>query len=257
MLLAGSALKGFALEAEDGRFGAVSDFLFSDETWEMCWLVVDTGGWLTGRKVLIHPSAIGRVDYGRQQFLVALSKAQVKGSPDILADQPVSRQMERDLYGYYGWDPLWSGGFYGPLAMGSPLGMSPYLGGGAPLGGTDVGNRGEHWDPGGYEDPHLRSVTGMTGYHLYACDDGIGHVENLLIESAAWAIRYLVVDTRNWWSGRHVLLSPDAVTDISWLQHEMRLNVTRPGQIGPPWDPLALINDDYERQLHSHYGWRG
>ena len=63
MLEVGSALKGYAIEASDGRIGTVDDFLFDDRTWKIRWLVVDTGRWLTGRKVLIHPSAIGRADY--------------------------------------------------------------------------------------------------------------------------------------------------------------------------------------------------
>jgi hypothetical protein len=43
----------------------------------------------------------------------------------------------------------------------------------------------------------------------------IGHLEKLLIENANWNIRYLIVDTKNWWPGKHVLISPDAVQEIS------------------------------------------
>ena len=204
MLLAGSALKGFALEATNGKLGTVSDFLFSDETWRMRWLVVDTGVWLTGRKVLIHPSAIGGADYEHRELPVALTKAQVEGSPDILQDRPVSRQMENDLYGYYGWDPLWSGGFYGGGAMTLPFVPSSYLGDTALLERTDFEDQDEH------DDPHLRSMTAVTGYHIHASDGEIGHVENLLVDSASWRIRYLIADTRNWWPGKHVLLSPAA-----------------------------------------------
>jgi uncharacterized protein YrrD len=56
MMLAVSALKGFAIEARDGKIGTVSDFLFDDRSWKIRWMVVDTGGWLTGRKILVHPS---------------------------------------------------------------------------------------------------------------------------------------------------------------------------------------------------------
>ncbi len=255
MLQAGSALRGFALAANDGRRGTVSDFLFSDETWKIRWLVVDTGAWLTGRKVLIHPSAIGRADYKLQELPVALTKAQVEGSPDILQHRPVSRQMESDLYGYYGWDPLWGGGFYGFYgagAMASQLAPSPYFGETALLQRTDVGDQGDH------EDPHLRSLNAVRGYHIRAGDGEIGHIENLLIDSSAWNVRYLIVDTRNWWPGKHVLLSPSAVSEVSWSQHEMCLNVTRDQvRSSPPWDPLALIDQTYERRLHSHYGWPG
>jgi hypothetical protein len=75
MLLVGSALKGYAIAASDGQIGTVSDFLFDDRTWKVRWLVVDTGTWLSGRMVLIHPSAIGQADYERRQLPVALTMA--------------------------------------------------------------------------------------------------------------------------------------------------------------------------------------
>ena len=109
MLQVISPLKGFAIEASDGRIGSVVDYLFEDASWKVRWLVIDCGTRLTGRKVLIHPSAISREDLEQQKFVVALTKAQVEDSPKLLEDQPVSQQMENLLYTYYGWDPLWGG----------------------------------------------------------------------------------------------------------------------------------------------------
>jgi hypothetical protein len=113
MLNAVSSLKGFEIQAKDGSLGTVSDFLFDDSTWKVRWMVVDTGRWLTGRKVLIHPSAVISAEYGQRELNVALTKAQVKDSPDIRQDRPVSQQMQNDLYGYYGLDPLWGGSMFG------------------------------------------------------------------------------------------------------------------------------------------------
>ena len=135
MLQVISPLKGFAIEASDGRIGTVVDYLFDDASWKVRWFVIDCGMWLTGRKVLIHPSAISREDLEQQQFVVALTKAQVEESPKLLEDQPVSQQMENQLYSYYGWDPHWGGANLSaiPGAMASPLMAPPYLG----LGPTD------------------------------------------------------------------------------------------------------------------------
>ncbi len=251
MLLVGSALKGYAIEASDGRIGTVGDFLFDDRTWKMRWLVVDTGGWLTGRKVLVHPSAITHVDYDRQELPVSLTKAQVEASPDILTDAPVSQQMETNLYDYYGWDPLWSGQYFDAGPMAGVVLPSPYFGGTL----REPGDFQLHSDDG---DQHLRSIAAVKGYHIHATDGDIGHVENFLIDDASWGIRYLIVDTRNWWPGQHVLMSPYAVRDISWRDHEVRLDVSRDRvKASPAWDPLAIIDQLYEKRLHSHYGWPG
>src|SRR5580693_8196336 len=103
MLHNASKIHGYAIEASDGRLGTVSDFLFDDASWLVRWLVVDTGTWLSGRKVLLPPFVLGHPDPRNREFPVRLTMAQVKGSPDINSDQPVSRQMESTVYDYYGW----------------------------------------------------------------------------------------------------------------------------------------------------------
>src|ERR1700685_2035912 len=99
-----SALKGFAIEATDGRIGTVVDFLFDDASWKVRWLVVDCGSWLKGRKVLLHPSAVSYAGLEDEQFELKLTVAQVEGSPNWQEHQPVSQQMQNRLYDYYGWD---------------------------------------------------------------------------------------------------------------------------------------------------------
>lgn len=260
MLLVGSALKNYTIAASDGRIGVVSDFLFDDRTWKMRWLVVDTGNWLPGRKILLHPSAIGRADFGQEALPVRLTKAQVQGSPDIAQDEPVSLQMQDNLYGYYGWNPLWDGGsLFGGYSgmMGMPLVGPSYPGEAAVRNGPrdDVLLDDRRPDDG---DPHLRSMAAVTGYHVQATDGAIGHVENFLIDDETWVTRYLVVDTRNWWFGQHVLISPHAVREVSWSGHEVSTDLSQAKiKASPPWDPAAIIDRDYERRLHGYYGWPG
>jgi hypothetical protein len=253
MLLVGSALKGYVIQASDGEIGVVSDLLFDDTTWKLRWVVVDTGTWLATRKVLLHPSAVAKADHDRQELSVSLTKQQIEDSPDIFHDQPVSQRMENSLYDYYGWDPLWGGGYFGGGAMASPLSPPSYFGA-APLGqsASMVLPRAEEGDP------HLRSIAAVNGYHIHATDGDIGHVENFLLDDTTWSIRYLIVDTRNWWPGQHVLVSPYAVREIDWAERHIVLDVTR-AQVkdSPPWDPVAMIDTYYEKRLHRHYGWQG
>jgi hypothetical protein len=183
---------------------------------------------------------------------VALTTAKVKGSPDILQDQPVSQQMEYHHYDYYGWDPYWGGaGYFGGGAIGAPLAPTYYD-------GRERRERDEMEVRSHEGDPHLRSIDAVTGYHVHASDGAIGHVEDFLVDNAAWGIRYLVIDTRNWWPGEHVLLSPYAVKEISWSQHQVLLDVNRDRvKSSPPWKPLDTVNEAYEKRLHGHYGWPG
>lgn len=257
MLIAGSTIKGYAIEGTDGPLGSVKTFLFDDTTWKIRWLVIDTGHWLTDRQVLVHPSAIGRPDHERQHLPVNLTKSQIESSPDIAQDRPVTMQMQEHLYSYYGWDPYWGPNFYGAGLYGSGLGrtgafgISSYGAGRATSADTmQLGSEGG--------DPHLRSMTAVRGYHIHATDGSIGHVENFLLDDPTWAVRYLIIDTRNWWPGAHVLISPYAVQPIDWGDRQVHLSVSREqAKTSPPWEPAQIIELAYERRLHEHYGWRG
>ena len=105
-------------------------------------------------------------------------------------------------------------------------------------------------------DVHLRDMSVVADYHIDAKDGSIGHVQNFLLDDATWAIRYLIVDTSNWWMGQQVLIAPYAVTEFDWGAKKIHLNVTRETvRSSPKWDPLAIIDHDYESHLHRHYGW--
>jgi hypothetical protein len=96
-------LKGFRLGASDGEIGKVEDFYFDDQRWTVRYLVADTGYWLPDRLVLISPRAVKGVDEGEMLVRVELSRQQIEDSPPITADQPVSRQYEREYYRYFHW----------------------------------------------------------------------------------------------------------------------------------------------------------
>jgi hypothetical protein len=242
-----SALKGFAIEASDGRMGTVVDFLFDDASWKVRWLVVDCGTWLKGRKVLIHPGAVAGAGLEDGLFEVKLTKAQVEGSPDCFEHQPVSQQMQSRLYDYYGWEPAW-GSATGAIAP--PMLAPPYLGlqmRAEPAADIDESQAG---------DPHLRSVVEVIGYHVHATDGDIGHVENFMLDREDWSLPYFVVDTSNWWFGNCVLIATHSVEGVTWSDRHVRLGVTREQiKTSPPWDPLVGLDEIYATDLHRHYGW--
>jgi hypothetical protein len=102
MLNSVEQLKGYTVRATDGDVGSVREFYFDDDNWTVRYLVVDTGSWLLGRKVLISPLALGTVDWNSQVLRVNMNKQRVENSPDIETDKPVSRQYEMSFYDYYG-----------------------------------------------------------------------------------------------------------------------------------------------------------
>src|SRR5688572_14528188 len=96
-------LIGFTLGAIDGEIGIIKDFYFDDRTWNVRYLIIETGGWLFGRKVLLSPVELQTPDWQRKVFPVNLTQEQIKNSPDINTDKPVSLRQEIDLRMHYGW----------------------------------------------------------------------------------------------------------------------------------------------------------
>jgi len=221
MLWNASVIKGYTIAAKDGHIGTIIDFLFEDANWRIRWLVVDTGNWLPGRKVLLPPLFLGHID-PRREVSVELTRQQVKDSPDIDTDLPASRQSEATTYEHYGWTPYWGAAVMSPGYgyLGDAMAERHYLEPAPPE------EENAYIPPDG-GDPHLRSIQAVTGYHLHATDGEIGHVEDVLVENADWSIRYFVVDTRNWWPGKHVLISPRSVQEIDWKEKLVSINTDR------------------------------
>ncbi len=62
--------------------------------------------------------------------------------------------------------------------------------------------------------------------------------------------------TRNWWPGKKVLASPAWVERVSWEDSKVYVGLTREAiKDAPEYVESAPITREYERQLHSHYGW--
>lgn len=73
-----NSLTGYSLKASNGEIGDVKEFYFDDETWKIEYLVIKTGGWLSGREVLIAPHAVKKVDWLNRFFKVSLTKNRSK-----------------------------------------------------------------------------------------------------------------------------------------------------------------------------------
>ncbi|MBK5271923.1 MAG: PRC-barrel domain-containing protein [Bacteroidia bacterium] len=201
-------LIGYNLEATDGEIGKVKEFYFDDKTWEIRYLIVKTGNWLTGRKVLISPQALLVPDWGKEVFPINLSKEQIKNSPDIDTDKPISRRQEIKLYGHYPWRSYWGSGFYAG-------GFGGYINSDLVI-DERIAKDVDFTDQQSDDDPHLRSTERVSGYHIHATDGDIGHVKDFIIDDQTWQVTDLVIDTHNWIGGKKVLIPVRHVKDIQW-----------------------------------------
>jgi len=234
MLRSLKELYGYTIRAVDGDIGKVDEFYFDDHRWTVRYLVADTGNWLVGRRVLLSTACLGWPDWEKRVFPVTLTKEQVENSPPIGVDEPVSRQMEKELHGYYGWRPYWS---ITAASVAVPV---------------TTRRKEEAMEE---ADPHLRSTREVIGYHIQANDGGIGHVDDFIAGGEDWVIRYMIVDTRNWLPGRKVLVAPTWVKRVDWAKRDVYVDLSRETiENSPEFDPSAPVNREYELRLYDYYG---
>ena len=243
MLRSLKELYNYALQAEDGDIGRCKDFLFDDGRWTVRYMVADTGKWLPGKKVLISPVSLGTPIWASRNFTVRLTKKQIESSPGLDEHAPVSREYEKRWMDHYGWTYYWfGGGLWG--ASESPTGLY-----------TQRDREKIEDDSGNSADKPLRSSREVTGYHIQATDDEIGHVEDFIMDDVTWSIRYMVVDTLNWLPGKKVVVSPGWISSVDWAAKKVNVDLTR-DQIkdSPAYDPGTPVNREYEARLYDFYG---
>jgi hypothetical protein len=243
MLYKATAVEGYALDGYDGEIGKIIEFYFDDRHWTIRYLVADTGDWLVDRKVLISPYALVDVIPAERHITVNLTRKQIEDSPSLNSDKPVSRQFEEQYHGYYEWPMYWAGPFM--------WGAYPYI-------VRDGYALRESTPDEKVGDPHLRSSNEVSGYHIQATDGVIGHVEDFIFDDETWAIRYLVVDTQNWWPGKKVLVSPQWIKKVSWSESTVFFNIPRELiKQSPEYTNESLLTRDYEDSLYRHYNCQG
>ena len=216
MLRSAKGLMGFTIGASDGDIGEVEALVFDDRQWTVRYFVIDTSGWLTSHCVLISPVCVRRPEWQARRLPVALTKAQIQASPRVEAPRPLSRQAEIALCQYYG---------------------IPY-----------------YW-PSEAEDQRLRSTEDVRGYALHATDGALGHVEDFLVEDLTWRIRYMEVDTRNWWPGKRVLVAPEWIERVSWADSGVMVALPRDViKNAPEYDVSRPLDRASEQRLYAFSG---
>lgn len=209
------ALRGRPIAATDEEFGTVDDVLFDDRTFAVRHLVVDTGGWFSGRRVLVPETLLSSVEASRDAIPVPLSTEEVRDSPGIGSDPPRSHQEAMVYMDFYWLNMPW-GGYVGHPVQG--LDTPPSDEGAGESNRDTEGDRDAH---------HLRSAREVIGYRVQALDGELGHVEDLLVDTREWRLPSFALDTRNWLPGEKLVVETDLVSEVRLTERLVVVNAAR------------------------------
>lgn len=207
-----SRLIGKTINSLDGEVGSVHDLYFDDETWSVRYLVVDTGKWLPGRKVLMAPEAIVKPWHHEAAVDVRLTMEQIRSSPEIDTAMPISRAFEESLHRHYQWTPYWD-------ATTAPIASLPAE---------------------SAADVRIRGANELGGYRVEARDGDVGQVEDLLLDDEISRILFLVIAVKGWIFGKKVLAGPSLISGVDWATSTVHVSGNRQAlRSAQEYDPAA------------------
>jgi uncharacterized protein YrrD len=239
-------LIGYKMRAEDGEFGKVNDFYFDEENWMIRYAVDKTGFWLFGQQVLISPSSFGEVDWENNLIEVTLTREQIKNSPKIEADKPVSKENEIKLTNFYRWPAYWSGAT-GAHFMHQKAAIPAYD-------NIALINKRNIVLDETQEERKLRSTEEVTGYAVISNDKDVGYVEDFIVDDKTWEIRYMILDTKKILTGKHVIIAPEWINWIGWIEKRVSVDLDKKKIEGcPDFDISLPISREYEEELYEYY----
>jgi len=206
-------LIGCMLVAKDGEIGRCKDFLFDDQNWVIRYLVADTRKWLRGRKVLVSPLSVDSSDWKTQILSFRVLRDQLRRSPSLDEEAPVSRPYEMTLFDYYGWPYYWSDHARraGPKLLVLCLKAHRKV--------MDRESESE-------KACNLYSVKEVKGFEVHGIDGRLGNVVNFIMDDDTWALRYLLLDTSYLLPGKMVLLDMVSVKSINLAAMDIQMEAS-------------------------------
>ena len=76
------AFSGYHIQTSDGAIGHVTDFIMDDKSWEIRYLLVETGHWYHGKEIVISPAQIDSISYVKSSVFVNVTKEAIKETPE-------------------------------------------------------------------------------------------------------------------------------------------------------------------------------
>ncbi len=220
MLLKVKTLQTYSLLSLDGEIGKVKNVYFDDQRWGVHYLLADTGDWLIDRQVLISPQLILAVSEAEQTISVNLTQREIEDGPVLGTNEKISQAFEKSYFSYYGWPDD---------------GQGPQT-----------------------DNLELHMTKEMLDYQIQAKDGALGHIDGFMLDLDSWTIRYLVVNTQNWWPGKKTLISPTWIESVSWQKSTVCVKyLCETIRQAPEYKGIAQLSPEAEIDLSHYYEWQG
>jgi hypothetical protein len=194
-------LIGCRLIAIDESVGAVRDLVVDTDTWVLRYLVVGADDWAPDHEVLVVPRSLAGIDEVDEEITVDLTAEQVRNSPSLAVDSPVTRDFEENWYRHYGWEDYWSAEIDAESTPEPPVPPAPPAEEPFP-------------EEANADLPGLQRLENLRLWGAETRDGKPLHLLDLLIDDADWSIDFLEIELMSDAGSEHCLVGLSLVAEI-------------------------------------------
>ncbi len=101
-------VRGYGVAARDGEIGEIGDFLIAGEGWWVRHLVIDTGGWLPGRRVVLPTGAEITVDWHARSVVLDLERERIESAPEVESVADFGAREDEAVARHFGMPIHWT-----------------------------------------------------------------------------------------------------------------------------------------------------
>ncbi|MFC0472995.1 PRC-barrel domain-containing protein [Halalkalibacter kiskunsagensis] len=217
MYLKSSNLQTFSLLLNDGKLGSIDDFYFEASNLTILYFSIDTSKSLFSKNVLLSSKAFTQVNIPEQTIEVNTTKEQLKNSPKSNTYSPISIANEEKQNNYSSRNTNLTDQMSPPM-IGGDISGSPMNGISRP---TDVTQHYVHPD---LPKHVLRTSNELKGCTVYAKNNEVGKIIDLVIDHKSWEIRFFEIEIGGFLSKQVVPLSTNWISEINWTDGIVTMN---------------------------------
>ena len=219
MMVSYKQLRGFSIKAKDGTAGHVKDIYFDDGDWRIRY-IVDENGVGAHRDTLVNREWIKEADPGEKMVELNATRQQLSlkrksGETKVLAKEEPKRSTAQAAWELL-FKQLFPASFPDSITGEKRLPMpAPWM--------LEIGPSLEKPVP----QSNLQSAFDVIGYRVSTNDGKLGYVEDFIIDSKDWTVRFLVINVARGLNGKRILVSTEWVDWVSWKQHKISISADK------------------------------
>lgn len=95
-------IRGYELQALDGKIGHIDDLLVDVDDWQLIYVIVDTSNWhFWSKKVMVPVFSLHNINYVNREVTIDMSTETIKNAPDYNPSDPLTREQEEGIYDFF------------------------------------------------------------------------------------------------------------------------------------------------------------